>query len=171
MQKIKVSLSIVLIMIVLAITSFVFYLELFVIPSLLGVRIGQVAVVTHILSVVFLIIASNRLGAWLEKRNIYTVQKELISNHLNSVISAITNLVTGRWQADADIQKNVFTTGARLGFNVRDEVEIDRSRILDAVERMPMPQTRRVTGQPTDVVKDMDSYLSNLDARKQRLSE
>jgi hypothetical protein len=167
MQKVKLTLTIALAGMLLTISLSVLYLELFLIPDLLGRQ--QLAIVVHVLGILFIIIASNRLGAWFEKRSIYAVQKELITNHLSALTGAITNVVVGRWNVDADIQKSVFNTGARLGFNIRDEVEIDRGQILENIGAMNLPSPRRAAGQTTDVVEDMDNYLNSLDARKQRL--
>ena len=171
MQAIKLSLFIFFGFVVLAIVFYVVKLELFAIPAMLYSEWGQVGVTVHVLGIIFLIVGSMVAGSWIAKSTIFGVQEKLVANHLNNLTTAITNLATGAWMADSDIQKNVFTTGAKLGYSLRNEVtELDRGQIVDGIGRMALPETRQLPGQSADVIGEMDSYLNDMDARKQRLS-
>lgn len=164
MQTLKVASVIILVTIVISAA----YLEIVVIPGLLADEIGNLAIALHIGAMAVLVGA----GAYVTRKTIFGVFNELMQAHINSTVSTIGNLATGYWSADSAIQKGVFTTGAKLGFNMRDEViEPDRNQIVNGVKGMQLPQTKQATGQSLDVVNEMDGYMDDLQERRNRLSQ
>jgi hypothetical protein len=54
---------------------------------------------------------------------------------------------------------------------MRNEVlEVDRGQVIEGISKLAMPQPKQLPGESSDVVKNMDNYMSDLDSRKQRLS-
>lgn len=164
----KVILPLIALSLFLPIAAYIFYVEFFVVPGILSKEFGQLATLIHLLGTLFLMLVSLGGGAWLSQRTVFKVQEMLVTPHLNHLASAIEKVVMGQWMLDATVQKNVFATGARLGFNIRDEVFVpDETKILEGIERMALPEPQQIPGQGQEVVSEMDNYLAK---RKERLS-
>lgn len=150
--------------------SYVAYVEFYVIPSLLIPQFGNGAILVHLGFLAILVTAAAGVTYWLSRRGIFQTHEKLMAAHINSTLSAIENLATGRWSSDSYTHKEAFKTGAVLGYKVGQAgpAELDRGLIVEGIGAMGMPQARQLPGQSADVITEMDDFV--LDARKQRLS-
>lgn len=153
---------------VLGVIGYILYLELLVIPDLLVSDIGQVSTLLHILSVLILVVSWGEVRAWLTKKNILTVQKELTL----PVTDTIEKLTTGKWHADSNTYAKLIDVGTRMGFAIGKSVnsEVDRDMIKNGINHMFLPAATEAQGQSQDVVNEMRNYMDDLDKRKERLS-
>jgi hypothetical protein len=171
MSKIKVALGFAVVTLVLFPTLYFINLELFVIPSLLYDKWGQLGVTVHVVSILFLIIVSGVTGSWLSGAAIFKVQEKLVDKHLSGVTSAITNLTTGRWASDSYTHKEAFKTGASLGYKVGAASEPQASPfVLEGISRMALPAPVEAQGQDVHVIEEMAGLLDDMDGRRGRLS-
>lgn len=162
----KTFLIVTAIIITLAVIGYVIHLEFVTVPRLLSAY--DYTTWPHYAALVIVIIASLSAGGWLARQTIFTTHERLVSSHLNALTSSIENVVSGAWRNDAMTDRGVFTTGAKLGFNLRDEViEPDRAAIDAGLAGMVFAGTKHAAGQSPDVIDEMNDYLDQ--KRKIRL--
>lgn len=147
------------------------WVEFILIPNLLTKAGYTNAVVIHIVIVVIIELVTIATTAWLTRRNIFEVQEKLVTQHLNNLTSSIEQVVSGAWTNQASVEKTVFMAGARLGYDVREQLPPPptRGEILTGLGTMTLPEPKKLLGQPPEVVDDMGRYMDNLENRRVRL--
>lgn len=157
-----------LLLILLALT---FYIEFGVIPRALTLAGYREGVIIHVAATLAMLLVTAILSAWGSTRTIYKVQEKLVASHLNNLVGAIANVVSGAWSNQASVEKTVFMAGARLGYDVRDNIPpVSRSDVMEGLGRMALPEPKKQLGDSREVVSEMNGFMSNLDQRKERLS-
>lgn len=148
------------------------WVEFILIPNLLTKAGYTNAVVIHVVIVVIIELVTIATTTWLTRRNIFEVQEKLVTQHLNNLTSSIEQVVSGAWTNQASVEKAVFMTGAKLGYDVRDVLPPppDRSQILEGIAAMSLPQPKQLTGESPEVIDTMGQYMDHLNQRKERLS-
>lgn len=162
----------------LAVVGSCIWVEFILVPQILTKAGYPNAVVLHVVVTLALVLAAGVAGAWLSGRTIFSVQEKLVAPHLNSVVCAIEKVVSGAWSNEAAVQKQVFMTGAKLGYEVREQMPPPerqlspprREQIVESLAGMALPQAKALTGDSPEVIENMSSYLNNIDSRKERLS-
>lgn len=150
--------------------------EFILIPQLLTTAGYANAVVLHVVVILVMLGAAVFITAWLTRHTIFSVQEKLIAPHLNSVVGAIEKVVSGAWSNEAAVQKQVFMTGAKLGFEVREQMPErllpppQREQVVEGLAGMNLPQAKALTGDSPEVVDNMSTYLNSIDSRKERLA-
>lgn len=152
----------------ISIIGYTAHLEFVVMPDLL-VR-HRYPVWPHFAAMLVVIVSSAVAGGWIARHTIFSVYEKLVQSHLNHLTSSIENVVSGAWRNEATVERSAFTTGAKLGFNIRDEIieEPDRSQIEAGLSGIIMPAPKLLAGQNADVIGEMDDYMEQ--QRKARLS-
>lgn len=181
MQRYKIALIVTTIMIIFVPFAYIGYVELFVIPNMLVSKFGQMSILVHVLGVLFIAVVWGEIRAWLTKKNLFAVQKDLampmvdkFEKSTETLMNVIENVTNGKWSTDARTMTGLIDTGARLGFavgKVTQQVELDRNLLEKSIGAMALPAPKEVTGQSVDVVEEMKSYMDNLDGRKARLGD
>lgn len=160
----------------LVVLGFGLWIEFILIPQLLTTAGYANAVVLHVVVILVLLGAAVLITAWLTRHTIFSVQEKLIAPHLNSVVGAIEKVVSGAWSNEAAVQKQVFMTGAKLGFEVREQMPErllpppKREQVVEGLAGMSLPQAKALSGDSPEVVDNMSIYLNSMDSRKERLS-
>jgi len=161
-----------MVIVVIGLVAACVWIELFLIPRLLAKAGYSNAVVLHVVVIIAIVGLTAFVTAWLTRSTIFTVQEKLVAQHLHNLTSAIEHVVSGAWTNQASVEKAVFMTGAKLGYDVRDVLPPppDRSQILEGIAAMSLPQPKQLTGESPEVIDTMGQYMDHLNQRKERLS-
>ncbi|MCK6625579.1 MAG: hypothetical protein L6R45_10435 [Anaerolineae bacterium] len=171
MSTIKITLIVSLLCVLGIILAATFYVEFGLIPQALYKSGYQGAVIIHVVVTLVMLAITAILSAWLSSRTIYKVQEKLVASHLNHLLGAIGNVVSGAWSNQAAVEKTVFMAGARLGYDVRDNIPpVSRGDVVAGLDQMALPSPKKLLGDSSNVVDEMGAFMSDLDRRKERLS-
>lgn len=147
------------------------YIEFGAIPQALAKAGYREGVIVHVAATLAMLLATAVISAWLSSRTIYKVQEKLVASHLNNLVGAISNVVSGAWSNQAAVEKTVFMAGARLGYDVRDNIPpVSRSDVMAGLDKMALPSPKKLLGDTPEVIDEMGTFMSELDRRKERLS-
>lgn len=171
MSKIKLALMASLLCSLGAVLAGTFYVEFGLIPQALYKGGYPNAVIIHVVVSLVMLAITAVLSAWLSSRTIYKVQEKLVAGHLNNLTSAIAHVVSGAWSNQAAVEKTVFMAGARLGYDVRDQIPpVTRQDVAEGLEHMALPAPKQLLGDRPEVIDEMGTLLNDMNRRKERLS-